>query len=166
MSHPAGHPSSQDAEAIVRHEPEGKKAELRLWLRMLTCTNMISTEIRRRLRAEFNVTLPQFDLLSQLHREPAGLRLSDLSRRMMVTPGNLTGLVDRLAAEGQIAREQMADDRRVVVVRMTDKGRRDFSAMAKAHEDWIARMFAGLNAKDIGLLTSELAALKKSVTDA
>lgn len=153
---------SEDAEAIVRHEPEGHKAELRLWLRMLTCTNLISAEIRRRLRTEFNVTLPQFDLLSQLEREPTGLRLSDLSKRMMVTPGNLTGLVDRLTAEAQIAREQLADDRRVVVVRMTDKGRRDFARMAAAHENWIAALMSGLGQDDLRLLTHELAALKKS----
>lgn len=155
-----------DAEAIVRHEPEGKKAELRLWLRLLTCTNMISAEIRRRLRVEFKVTLPQFDLLSQLQREPDGLRLSDLSRRMMVTPGNLTGLVDRLVGDGQIAREQMPDDRRVVVVRMTAKGQSDFARMAEAHQDWIAKLFAGLAPEDLALLTKELAALKKSVGNA
>jgi len=154
-----------DAEAIVRHEPEGRKAELRLWLRLLTTTNLVSNEIRRRLRAEFNVTLPQFDLLSQLERESGGLRLSDLSKRMMVTPGNLTGLVDRLVAEGQIAREQMPDDRRVVMVRMTDQGRREFSRMARAHQHWLAAMFSGLPPQEQMLLTQELAVLKKSVSD-
>lgn len=156
----------EDAEAIVRHEPEGRKAELRLWLRLLTTTNLVSSEIRRRLRAEFNVTLPQFDLLSQLEREAGGLRLSDLSKRMMVTPGNLTGLVDRLVAEGQIAREQMPDDRRVVMVRMTEQGHREFSHMAAAHQKWISAMFSGLEQHDQMLLTQELATLKKSIGDA
>ena len=85
-----------DLEAIISGTQEGKKQELRLWLRMLSTTKLISQEIRRRLRNEFGATLPQFDLMSQLFREPDGLRLGELSKRTMVTNGNITGLVERL----------------------------------------------------------------------
>ena len=87
---------ARDLEAIVHGAPEDHKAELRLWLRLLSSTNLISTEVRRRLRTQFDVTLPRFDLLAQLDREKEGLRLGELSKRMMVTNGNVTGLVERL----------------------------------------------------------------------
>lgn len=102
-----------DMEIIVHGTQEGKKPELRLWLRMLSTTKLISQEIRRRLRTEFGATLPQFDLLAQLYREKDGLRLGELSRRTMVTNGNVTGLVERLEGDGLIVRE--TPDRKSVV---------------------------------------------------
>ena len=93
-----------DLEIIVNDARGGQKAQLRLWLRMLSITKIISHEIRRRLRNEFQATLPQFDLMAQLYREREGLRLGELSRRTMVTNGNVTGLADRLEADGLIVR--------------------------------------------------------------
>lgn len=153
-----------DIEAIVRDEPAGRKVELKAWLRILSCTNLISDEIRRRLRAEFDVTLPRFDLLAQLQREPAGLRLGELSRRMMVTNGNLTGLVDRLAEEGLVVREPVPEDRRAAVVRMTPAGAEVFGRMAAAHEGWLAEMFSGADRKLLIELTKDLEILKASVS--
>ena len=85
-----------DLEILVHGARKGQKTQLRLWLRMLSITKIVSQEIRRRLRAEFDATLPQFDLLAQLYREPDGLRLAEISRRTMATNGNITGLADRL----------------------------------------------------------------------
>lgn len=152
-----------DVEAMVRAVPADRQPELRLWLRMLSCANMISSEVRQRLRMEFGLTLPQFDLMAQLYREPDGLRLSDLSRRMMVSNGNLTGLVERLAGEGLVTREAAPADRRVFVVRLTDQGTRRFAIVARAHEDWIAALFAGLDRATLAALMRDLGGLKASV---
>jgi len=110
-----------DLEIIVHGARDGQKPQLRLWLRMLSITKIISQEIRRRLRIEFRATLPQFDILAQLYREQDGLRLGELSRRTMVTNGNITGLADRLEADGLIVREILDGDRRVTVAKLTNR---------------------------------------------
>ena len=152
-----------DVEALVRDEPKGRKNQLRLWLRLLSCTNLITAEIRQRLRGEFEFTLPRFDLMAQLDREPEGLRLSELSKRMMVTNGNLTGLVERLIEEGYVRRVDDPSDGRASVVRLTKAGTEIFQRLAAAHEAWLATLFDGLSADATERLMKDLAALKRSV---
>ena len=120
--------------------------ELRLWLRLLTCTQLIEKHLRTELRLQFDTTLPRFDLMAQLERAEGGLRMNELSRRMMVTGGNVTGITDQLEAEGLVERVEVQGDRRAFQVRLTAKGRRQFNAMAQAHEGWIVDAFAGLDA--------------------
>jgi DNA-binding MarR family transcriptional regulator len=155
-----------DAETKIAEAPGDHKAELRLWLRLLATNTLIETEIRRRLRERFAVTLPRFDLMAQLERKPHGMTLGELSQRMMVTNGNVTGLVDRLLAEEIISRKQHKSDRRSHIVSLTEKGRRQFARMAKEHENWIAGMFGGLSAADSQALTKLLGKLKLSVRTA
>ena len=151
-----------DAEAKALEAPGEHADELRLWLRMLTCTTLIEGEIRTRLRDTFGVTLPRFDLMAQLDRAPDGMTLSDVSRRMMVSNGNVTGLVERLAESGHLERRTAAHDRRAQVIRLTDLGRADFRAMATAHEAWIAEMFGGLSRDEVEGLMRLLAKTKTS----
>ena len=153
-----------DLETIVQGAREGQKPQLRLWLRMLSITKMLSQEIRRRLRVEFQATLPQFDLLAQLYRERNGLRLGELSRRTMVTNGNITGLADRLEADGLIVRENLDGDRRVTVAKLTKQGRDTFAVMAKAHEGWLREMLGDVDEETLALVLSELATVKRSVS--
>jgi DNA-binding MarR family transcriptional regulator len=136
---------------------------LRLWLRLLACTGMIETEIRSRLRTEFGTTLPRFDLMAQLERHPAGLRMTELSRRMMVTSGNITGITDQLADEGLVKREPDPNDRRAFVVKLTPAGRRQFDRMAAAHEGWILELFGGLGPADMQRAYGLLAKLKSHI---
>ena len=117
---------------------------LKLWLRMLSCTVMVEVEIRSRLRAEFNITLPRFDLMAQLERHPEGLRMGELSKRMMVTSGNITGITDQLEQEKLVQRVAVANDRRAYTVKLTAAGRRAFKRMATVHEAWITELFSGL----------------------
>lgn len=152
-----------DIEAPLIRIPAGSKLELRLWLRMLACVNFVSAEIRRRLRAEFDVTLPQFDVLAQLQREPDGLRLGELSQRLMVTKGNLTGLVDTLVEAGFVTREAVPGDRRVQNVRLTRGGSTRFAQMAKAHENWLVQFFGDLDKRTLSSLIAELDQVKRSV---
>jgi len=156
-------PYALDSESRARGDHAHHKAELRLWLRLLTCTTMIETEIRRRMRERFDITLPRFDLMAQLERVPDGMTLGELSRRMMVSNGNVTGLVDRLVAEGLLQRRQSDTDRRAHYVSLTDAGRRSFAAMAAEHEDWVADLFADLGPAEVASLMSLLGAAKQSV---
>jgi len=154
-----------DAETKVAERPGDHKAELRLWLRLLTCTNLIEAEIRRRLRVH-DVTLPRFDLMAQLEKNPAGMTLGELSSRMMVSNGNITGLVERLVEQGLIDRRASPRDRRAQIVSLTAEGRRTFRAMARDHEGWIAEIFAGLDAGDIDALMGLLGKAKQSARQA
>ena len=136
--------------------------ELRLWLRLLTCTTLIEGEVRGRLRERFDVTLPRFDLMAQLDRSPEGMTLSDVSKRMMVSNGNVTGLVERLVESGHLDRRTSEADRRVQVIRLTKVGRAEFRRMAAEHETWIADIFADLTPKEIRELLRLLAKAKGS----
>jgi len=153
---------SVDLEIIVDDMAESQKRELRLWLRLLSTTKLVSQEIRRRLRRDFGATLPQFDLLAQLYRENEGLRLGELSKRTMVTNGNVTGLVDRLEKEGLVRRQTPGQDRRVTVACLTEPGRQTFAKMAKAHEGWLREIMADLDQKTIGTLLSDVGLLRSS----
>jgi len=155
-----------DAETKAAERPGDHKAELRLWLRLLTCTNLFESEIRRRLRETYDVTLPRFDLMAQLDKNPSGMTLGELSSRLMVTNGNVTGVTDRLVEQGLIDRRPSPKDRRSQIVSLTADGRRAFRAMARAHEDWIAEMFAELSAADIEALMRLLGKTKISATRA
>jgi DNA-binding MarR family transcriptional regulator len=151
-----------DAETRVSERPHDHKAELRLWLRLFTCKTLIEGEVRRRLRETFDATFPRFDLMAQLDRAPNGMTLGELSGRMMVSNGNVTGLVERLTAQGLIDRRASPKDRRVQIVRLTAEGRRLFRAMARANADWIAEAFADLTPAEIEALMRLLAKTKAS----
>jgi DNA-binding MarR family transcriptional regulator len=152
-----------DAETALAGSPPGHKDELRLWLRLLTCATLVEAEIRRRLRRDFDTTLPRFDLLAQLERAPAGLTLGEVSRRMMVSNGNVTGLAARLEEEGLIERRVSRTDRRAQVLRLTPRGRREFARQSAAHEGWIAEMLGGLSEAERGALHGLLGRAKASV---
>jgi DNA-binding MarR family transcriptional regulator len=160
--------SPLDAETAMADAPPGHKDELRLWLRLLTCTTMIEAEIRRRLREHFDTTLPRFDLLAQLDRVPDGISLGELSQRMMVSNGNVTGLAARLVAEGLVERRPHPADRRSVTLRLTPRGKRDFARQSAAHEDWIAELLAGLGLAErqslMRLLGRTKASLRAAIT--
>ncbi len=116
---------------------------VKVWLRLLSCSTQIEQEIRGRLRQEFATTLPRFDYLAQLERHPQGLRMNALSRYLMVTGGNVTGLTDQLVAEGHVERVADATDRRSLIVRLTPAGRKQFARMAARHEAWLTELFSG-----------------------
>ncbi len=151
-----------DAETKAVEMPEHHRDELRLWLRLLTCSTLIEGEIRRRLRDRFDVTLPRFDLMAQLDKAPDGMTLSDLSKRMMVSNGNLTGLVDRLVTSGHLERRVSETDRRAQMVRLTKAGQDEFRSMAAEHEGWIADLFGDLTQKEQKDLMRLLAKTKNS----
>lgn len=141
-----------DLAPLLAEEPTGLEAgvsaddhhSLRLWLRLLACSTDIETEIRQRLRVRFGMTLARFDYLAQLHRHPEGLRMNVLSRNLMVTGGNVTGLTDELEKAGFVAREAQPEDRRSFVIALTPKGRKAFERMATVHESWVIELMGGV----------------------
>jgi DNA-binding MarR family transcriptional regulator len=155
-----------DAETKAHEHEDGHESQLRLWLRLLTCSTLIESEIRRRLRKEFATTLPRFDLMAQLERAHDGMSLNELSKRMMVTNGNVTGLVERLVAEKLVDRRPAPNDRRAQIVRLTPKGRQTFQRMALAHGEWLAALFAGLDEQEIEKMMALLAKTKMSARGA
>lgn len=155
-----------DAETKVAERPADHEAELRLWLRLLTCTTLIEGVVRSRLRDNFDVTLPRFDLMAQLDKTPGGMTLGELSQRMMVSAGNVTGLAERLESLGMLERRASPNDRRAQIVSLTGEGRRAFRAMARTHENWIAEIFSDLSADEIETLMRLLAKTKTSARKA
>ena len=138
----------------------GDHAVLKLWLRMLASTTQIEAEIRKRLRERFGISLARFDYMAQLFRYKDGLKMRALSRYLMVTGGNVTGLTDDLERDGLVVRESSDHDRRAWIVSLTPKGRRSFESMAQEHEQWLLELFAGLDAKTVQQLYTQLGALR------
>ena len=138
----------------------GDHAALKLWLRMLASTTQIEAEIRKRLRDRFDISLARFDYMAQLYRYRDGMKMRELSRYLMVTGGNVTGLTDDLAKEGAVVRESSPGDRRAWIVRLTPQGRRHFETMAREHEAWILDLFSGLDAATVKQLYAQLGRLR------
>lgn len=143
---------------------EHSKQALRLWIRLLTCSTEIEKIIRNNFSREFKSTLPRFDILSALDRNPEGLTMGNLSKLLMVSNGNVTGLVDRLMQEGLVTREAMEHDRRTFKASLTPLGAEVFREMASQHEDWIDDMFEELDNDEIEHLLALLNRLRISVS--
>ncbi len=139
---------------------------LRLWLRLFTCTKLIERDVDGVLKREFSSSLPRFDLLAQLDRVPGGLRMGELSARTLTSGGNVTWLVAALERDGYVSRRVSRTDRRAVVVRLTARGRRHFTAMARAHERLIEQRFGGLSAAERPILHALLGRVKQRVPHA
>ena len=134
------------------------KDRLRLWIRMLRASRTIEAELRDRLKRDFETTLPRFDVMAALYRCPEGMLMSDLSRFLLVSNGNVTGIVDRLVTEGLVGRSRRNGDRRTSMVRLTELGTKQFEAMAAAHEGWIGELLGGVGLDE----TRRLATMLKS----
>ena len=139
----------------------GQHQELRVWLRLLGAASRIESVLQSRFTREFGISLARFDLMAQLERAGDGLTMTDASRRMMVTNGAITSLVDRLVVEGYVQREPHAEDRRTTIIRLTPSGRQRFLAMAARHEEWVVGLIGGLPPEALAELGRGLTALKQ-----
>jgi DNA-binding MarR family transcriptional regulator len=160
MSPPRDLKLDDEAIGLEARTKSSDHAAVKLWLRLLSCSVQIETEIRSRLRLRFATTLPRFDYLAQLERHPEGLRMSALSRYLMVTGGNVTGLTDQLVTEGWVERLPDPADRRSLIVRLTALGREQFLQMAGEHEAWLVELFDGFDAGDKRSLFDTLGRLR------
>ena len=144
---------------------ELSKARLRLWLKLLKASGMIEDEVRRRLRREFDSTLPRFDVMSVLARFPEGKKMSEISDLLRVSNGNVTGIVDKLSEEDLAQRVAVPGDRRAAKVKLTEKGIAAFAEHADTHEGWIDEMLGGLNAEDVDGMATRLERLIETLED-
>jgi len=138
------------------------RARLRLWLRMLRTTRAIERELRERLAAAFDTTLPRFDVMAALDRAPEGMMMSELSRFLLVSNGNVTGIVERLVADGLVIRSARDGDRRAAIVRLSETGRTAFAAMAAAHARWIEDLLGPIAPDEARATTATLAAFRSN----
>ena len=134
------------------------KDHVRLWLRILKVTKTVESELRERFRLEFGTTLPRFDVMAALYRNEQGMKMSELSRMLMVSNGNVTGIVDRLTDDGLMLRQAVPGDRRAARVRLTRKGITEFERQARAHEAWVSELLGGLSGVDSQIAADFLAA--------
>lgn len=141
------------------------KSRLRLWLKLLKTSGLIEVELRRRLRSELGTTLPRFDVMSALSRVPDGLKMSEISLRLRVSNGNITGIVDKLTEDGLALRVSVPGDRRANLVRLTPKGKAAFADHAAQHETWIDEILSGLNADDVAGMVLRLDHLLDTLED-
>ena len=151
---------------VLDLETRAKKGDhqaLRLWLRLLSCTVRIENKIRLCLRRDFNTTLPRFDLMAQLERSAGGLRMSELSKQLMVSGGNVTGITDQLEREGLVARTPCPGDRRAFTVKLTETGLKRFREMAARHEVWIIELLGGLSRDEKETMITELGKVKSHI---
>ena len=136
------------------------KARLRLWIRLLRASRLIESVARERLKAQFNATLPRFDVMAALYRKPDGMLMSEISRFLMVSNGNVTGIVNRLVSDGVAVRARRKGDRRTSFISLTRKGRAQFADMAAAHERWVDELLGGVSVRDAGELSAKLKAFR------
>lgn len=139
------------------------KESLRTWLRILSCETLIEQRLRTLLRENFSVTLPQFDVLAELDRAGEPLTMSQLSRELMVSNGNVTGVIDRLEKSGFAKRMRADHDRRIQYIELTAKGKKEFNRMASRHERWLAELLSGVSPSDMSKLQELLLKARQSV---
>jgi len=137
-----------------------RKMALRIWLRLLTSSQLIEKRMRGLFRTEFETTLPRFDVMAALAREPNGQTMGDVSRWLLVSSGNITGIISRLVKDGLVTRTQVSDDRRSQCVQLSARGRKEFERMSKAHEKWIRDMLCGLSRQEMATLDELLTKVK------
>ena len=146
------------ASLAIRRAPPTRKDRLRLWIRLLRATRTIEAELRERLKQQFDTTMPRFDVMAALYRAPDGMLMADLSRLLLVSHGNVTGIVDHLVSEGLASRARRNGDRRTSIIRLTDSGTEAFGEMAAAHEAWVDELLGGFDIEE----TQRLAAMLRS----
>jgi DNA-binding MarR family transcriptional regulator len=150
--------------AVPRPAPlPQKKQRVRLWIRLLRATRAIEAEVRERLRVQFAMTLPQFDVMAALYREENGMTMTELSRRLMVSNGNVTGIIDRLVAEQYVLRQAPAEDRRSFIVRLTPKGTARFASVAAVHEEWVNALLSDFDADEMEILIGHFDGLAERI---
>lgn len=137
-----------------------------MWLRLLSCETVLEQRVRTLFRQHFEVTLPQFDVLSELERADRPLTMSQLSKELMVSNGNVTGVIDRLSKNNLVRRVRSREDRRIQYIELTDEGRREFRLMAKKHEGWIRDLLAELPLDDMRQLQELLLRTRRAIAAA
>lgn len=137
----------------------------RAWLGLVRCFSSIERVLMRRLSDEFNSSLPRYDVLTALALAPEALTMGELASMLMVTKGNITGVVARLKKEGLVRKAASETDRRVQSVTMTKKGRELWGAMHAHYDRTVAEVLSGQSREDLRALTQVLEATRLAIQE-
>ena len=138
-----------------------RKTRLRLWLNILRTTRSVENALREEMRVSYDQTLPRFEILAVLERSESGLRMSALSEKLMVSNGNVTGIVERLVQDGLVERMAVPGDKRATLARLTHKGEAVFAEMADVHERWVNELLRTVSDQEASLLIESLTEIRK-----
>lgn len=155
----------QDGDAI-REKHDGAlipRLDIRVWLRLLSCSTIMEKRVRRRFAEQYDTTLPRFDVLATLDHVPGGVSMGELSKALLVSNGNVTAIVRQLESDGLVASRPADTDRRSSIVALTPTGRRHFAQLAEAHHHWIKTMLAGVDPQSLHRLHELLGEVKASL---
>jgi len=134
---------------------------LSVWVRLLKAHALLMREVRRRVPED--LTLPQFDVLVQLARREAGMTPGELTRELLVTAGNVTGIVERLAGVGLVERRPVPEDRRAVRVRLTTRGRRLMRRAIPRHRRDVDTLLERVATQDLASLRDLLGTVSRAL---
>lgn len=148
---------------MVEANPNGRDS-LRLWLQLITLTTVVEKKIRRNLKMEFETTLPRFDIMATLERSSKKMTMGELTKKLLVSKGNVTGVVASLVKQGLLKRERDEGDKRTHYLSLTARGRREFAKQAKAHQSWINDYFSGLEKGQLSAMVDQLSKLKETTS--
>lgn len=140
-----------------------QKDRLRLWIKLIRVTRSIESELRDRLRREFNETMPRFDVMAALYRCPDGMMMSELSRSLMVSNANVTPIIERLVQSRMVSRTQRHGDRRSLIVSLSRQGRKHFKAMAEQHQQWVNELLGELDPDQIAEVSHQLSRVSSTL---
>lgn len=143
---------------------ESDSDSLRLWLRLNSCNNQVQNYIREKMRQEFNLTLPRFDLMAQLIGHKNGLKMGEISERLMVSNGNTTSIVLQLEKDGLVERLINQEDRRSTLIRLTTKGTKLHNKINKSYVQWLEDIFATVSTAQYKRLHKDLSDLKLNIS--
>jgi len=155
-------PRSSRIESSTSSKTRSKQT-LRLWLRLFSCQSMIEDRIRTLLRNQHGITLPQFDVLAELENVDRSLTMTELSKLLVVSNGNITGVIDRLERDQFLTRIRSEKDRRVQHIRLTSQGKARFLKIAAEHEQWVAQLLSDINPKEVDQMIELLKNTKESI---
>jgi DNA-binding MarR family transcriptional regulator len=146
----------------VHHAEPLSKRRLKMWLRLLHVNRAAESHMREFLRVKHHTTLPRFDVMAALYRNRKRVTMSELSRMLLVSNGNVTAVVDRLERDGLVRRSVSDTDRRTIFAELTPEGFRQFEVLAVGHEHEVNTLFDALTEPELETLTTLLKRISKS----
>lgn len=143
-----------------RQSPE---RSVRVWFRLIRLEARMQAAVGERLRG-IGVSIPQCDVLTTL-TEQEGVSQQELAKRLYVTKGNISSLLDRLEEAGLVERRSTVSDRRQYAVYLTETGRRTAEKAIAVQHRWIASTLGRMTEVDLAALETQLVALRDIVRD-
>ena len=144
---------SQDEQSLSSPTPERLLAWRLYFESALALIDVLDSELER----DAGVPMRWYDALVHLEETPAGLRMNELAERILYSKSGFTRVVDRLEEAGLVRRVRPENDRRSILVVLTDQGAATLDLARRHHRDGIARHFSDhLSDTDVKALSRAL----------